>query len=88
MARIWILWDGQLGQLTAQAAEEMWHETVVFGAAGPNAPAAQVSEAIAITYADTADALEAIESAQVDVVTPEWGECSKSYSRRYRSSMN
>jgi len=43
MSKIAILGDGQLGQLTALAAQEMWHETMVFWDVWPDSPAGQVS---------------------------------------------
>lgn len=72
MARIAILWDWQLWALSALAAQEKWHETMIFWAAWTNSPAAQVSPSIDVTYKDTIETVHQIMGWEADVVTTEW----------------
>jgi len=70
--KIGYLWGGQLGQLSAVAAQKQWFDTVVFTAEWKNCPSAQVSEFVEITYNDVRNSVEAILDSWVDVVTAEW----------------
>ncbi len=70
--RIAILWDWQLGALTAQSAQKMGHDTMIFWVDAINSPAAQVSEQTAIAYNDIKTTVESILSWNPDVVTIEW----------------
>lgn len=67
-----ILWDDQLWAFTAEEAQKMGHNTMIFWNAGKNAPAAQVSNSTWIVFKNTKEAVDKIISWNPDVVTSEW----------------
>ena len=70
--KIAILWDGQLWQMSALAAQQMWHEVCSFWQVGKKSPAGQVWEYIDVTYKETKETVDKIISWWADVVTTEW----------------
>jgi phosphoribosylaminoimidazole carboxylase (NCAIR synthetase) len=41
--KIAILWDGQLGMLSSIAAQDLWHDVMIFGDVWVESPAGKVS---------------------------------------------
>lgn len=70
--RIAILGDGQLWQMSALAAKQMWHEVCSFWQVGEHSPAGQVWEYIDVSYEEIKKTVDKILAWWADVVTTEW----------------
>ena len=73
MTKIWILWDGQLWQLTVDAAKSMWYQTIVYGDGWKESPAGQVSDIIASCwYDEKCKNIQKFIATKPDIVSSEW----------------